>query len=289
MPKHPSSLASLDTKVSRRRSGFTLIELLVVIAIIAILAAILFPVFAQAREKARQATCLSNQKQIGLAILMYTQDFDETFPVANYPAPPSVEAGFDANSRLHWYSLVEPYIKGGYTRPTANLRKSIYVCPDYPGTTRAFGTSPNYSYVINSNLAPPRAQNPDSPDIPPDWMNQSPSTLASVTAPAQVVLTSEGAGQRVYSPGNDTGDYPYYPAYAAGKDTSLTYVYARVRHNGGADYLLADGHAKWFRAPNPSFISTDDNYLNDVPVQSNRGVAYKRSLSPDAAAWFRED
>lgn len=60
-----------------KRTGFTLIELLVVIAIIAILAAILFPVFARAREKARQSSCLSNQKQIGLAILMYNQDYDE--------------------------------------------------------------------------------------------------------------------------------------------------------------------------------------------------------------------
>jgi prepilin-type N-terminal cleavage/methylation domain-containing protein len=67
----------------RKRSGFTLIELLVVIAIIAILAAILFPVFAQAREKARSASCLSNLKQIGLAVMMYTQDYDEIYP-ANY-------------------------------------------------------------------------------------------------------------------------------------------------------------------------------------------------------------
>jgi len=66
--------------VRRQRWGFTLIELLVVIAIIAILAAILFPVFAQARDKARQASCLSNCKQMGTAWMMYTQDYDETFP-----------------------------------------------------------------------------------------------------------------------------------------------------------------------------------------------------------------
>src|SRR5450432_3744586 len=66
--------------VQRRRKGFTLIELLVVIAIIAILAAILFPVFAQARESARKTSCLSNQKQIGLGFLMYTQDYDSAFP-----------------------------------------------------------------------------------------------------------------------------------------------------------------------------------------------------------------
>ena len=80
-PLQSCDRAPLSPRVSRS-SGFTLIELLVVIAIIAILAAILFPVFAQAREKARQTSCLSNQKQIGTAALMYVQDYDETFPMA---------------------------------------------------------------------------------------------------------------------------------------------------------------------------------------------------------------
>ncbi len=76
-------MSSLVYGDRNRRSAFTLIELLVVIAIIAILAAILFPVFAQAREKARQASCLSNQRQIGLGFRMYSQDYDETFPLIN--------------------------------------------------------------------------------------------------------------------------------------------------------------------------------------------------------------
>ncbi len=101
------------------RSGFTLIELLVVIAIIAILAAILFPVFAQAREKARQISCLSNLKQIGLAFLMYTQDYDETFPSTTQAnggcAPLSDWWGAGGG----WTTWVNPYIKAG----------GLYHCP----------------------------------------------------------------------------------------------------------------------------------------------------------------
>src|SRR5688572_6694098 len=100
----------------RRRYGFTLIELLVVIAIIAILAAILFPVFAQAREKARQASCTSNVKQLSLGIMMYTQDYDERMPFGyayNIPA---------SSTLWYWQDVVQPYIKnyGVYTCPSAS-------------------------------------------------------------------------------------------------------------------------------------------------------------------------
>src|ERR1700747_502215 len=94
-----------------KRAGFTLIELLVVIAIIAILAAILFPVFAQAREKARGISCLSNLKQSGLAYAMYTQDYDETTPCQVTPVTQR-----DANNYFevvggYWYILIQPYVK----------------------------------------------------------------------------------------------------------------------------------------------------------------------------------
>src|SRR5579862_9544438 len=88
-----------------RQSGFTLIELLVVIAIIAILAAILFPVFAQAREKARQTTCISNLKQIGLGLAQYVQDYDEMYPYDHYAPSPT----FDVN----WFGAIYPYVKNG--------------------------------------------------------------------------------------------------------------------------------------------------------------------------------
>src|SRR5436190_12490093 len=97
----------------RRRLGFTLIELLVVIAIIAILAAILFPVFAQAREKARSAQCLSNLKQVAMATRMYSQDYDEVLvPLYLYSSHPSSGTQPTGNPYLLWYEdLLQPYVK----------------------------------------------------------------------------------------------------------------------------------------------------------------------------------
>ena len=103
----------------RNHSGFTLIELLVVIAIIAILAAILFPVFAQARDKARSTSCLSNEKQIALGLLQYTQDYDEMFPLATNEVAPD---GKSAPTRLYditWIKATDPYVKSA----------AIYLCP----------------------------------------------------------------------------------------------------------------------------------------------------------------
>src|SRR5579862_3494570 len=95
----------------RYQHAFSLIELLVVIAIIAILAAILFPVFAQAREKARQATCSSNQRNISTAILMYAQDYDEGLPLAAY--------GTSDGNYFAWIDLLDPYLKN----------KQVWLCP----------------------------------------------------------------------------------------------------------------------------------------------------------------
>jgi prepilin-type N-terminal cleavage/methylation domain-containing protein/prepilin-type processing-associated H-X9-DG protein len=130
----------------RNRRAFTLIELLVVIAIIAILAAILFPVFAQAREKARQASCMSNEKQVALGVLMYVQDYDETFPitlpnngVANsanntvWTVPEAVLAPAPASpqTRSYWANTIQPYLKS----------YQIYKCPSGRNLT-LFATPP---------------------------------------------------------------------------------------------------------------------------------------------------
>ncbi|MDW8321325.1 MAG: DUF1559 domain-containing protein [Armatimonadota bacterium] len=115
-----------------KRHGFTLIELLVVIAIIAILAAILFPVFSQAREKARGTSCLNNLKQIGLGILMYMSDYDDTFPLSQY-------GGEQAGPQIIWHSAIWPYIRHGdrYRDPATGVEQTwgqhgIYSCPSFP-------------------------------------------------------------------------------------------------------------------------------------------------------------
>src|ERR1041385_5961651 len=120
----------------RKQDGFTLIELLVVIAIIAILAAILFPVFAQAREKARQTSCLSNTKQWGLGITMYVQDYDETMPISGYEA--------FLNPTSYWWNSVAPYVKNS----------AVAACPSDTAQVNKIKLDnyPTFSYLINDNL-----------------------------------------------------------------------------------------------------------------------------------------
>ena len=131
-------------------AAFTLIELLVVIAIIAILAAILFPVFAQARAKARQTACLSNMKQIGTAVMMYVQDYDETYPPSQVNVPPPAPAG----AVISWPSLIFPYVKN----------EGVFVCPDGETglksvTLTSRGTTTTGSYcgvtTANTRFSPP--------------------------------------------------------------------------------------------------------------------------------------
>src|SRR5439155_11602302 len=133
--------------IRRRASrGFTLIELLVVIAIIAILAAILFPVFAQAREKARQAACLSNCKQMGTAMAMYAQDYDEilpSFPFSTRGSNPFYAA--PANwSYGAWVPMIMPYVKNN----------GVFACPSAPKTQLAgpAGAQIQLNYGINEYI-----------------------------------------------------------------------------------------------------------------------------------------
>src|SRR5580700_8403183 len=117
--------------------AFTLIELLVVIAIIAILAAILFPVFAQARAQARKTTCLSNNKQVGLSLLMYVQDYDEVLPLLFVPDSSFTATDFIPGGTQDWHNLIQPYTKN----------YQMMICPD-SGLTFS---DPSQSAAVNAN------------------------------------------------------------------------------------------------------------------------------------------
>jgi prepilin-type N-terminal cleavage/methylation domain-containing protein/prepilin-type processing-associated H-X9-DG protein len=255
---------------SVRRRAFTLIELLVVIAIIAILAAILFPVFAQARDKARQATCVSNMKQIGLAMNMYVQDYDETFPITPWDGQ-EFGSGWDFTgpsyiTRFIWISQYAPYIKN----------KGVWVCqsdpnPQHwssgydiaPGDDHIWSIPTPSSYGVNMELHPMVATPGKEAECEgcPWFNNGRPRTLASIPTPAATYAVADSSGpnmeswwvdrhprfanwERFYSRAGTGGGLALqtHPQLAQGDNVK--------RHLGGSVIVYADGHAKWQRWSN---------------------------------------
>jgi prepilin-type N-terminal cleavage/methylation domain-containing protein len=208
------------------RRAFTLIELLVVIAIIATLAAILFPVFAQAREKARQTTCLSNQKQMGTAILMYQQDYDERlFFYASTTAPSQSRTGAviaDANSvnPIRWYSAFLPYTK----------TTGLLVCPsdDLPTPSKDATGNPT---ILRSYIACRAAEG---------------LSLSQVENPAETIVITEKWGKDLA--GKAVTDNWIEPFNGDFNDDPATGRMATAgnRHHGQINAVLFDGHAKSF-------------------------------------------
>lgn len=245
--------------MKKQQSGFTLIELLVVIAIIAILASILFPVFAQARSKARQTACLSNQKQIGSAIMMYTQDYDETLPGNStlntngitdprWPSP-AISAhsaglkeplgwmqpydGANAGTHRIWAREIQPYVKNlaVFHCPETKLRSQDGSCA--AGTCEVSGEfagqAGNGNIHLNGIVASKK--------------------LAAIPAPADIVFAHEVRNHNRVAQEKPRGILVNGEVLY----TNFTNAFYDSLHNGGANLLYCDGHAKWAKRSAMSF------------------------------------
>jgi prepilin-type N-terminal cleavage/methylation domain-containing protein/prepilin-type processing-associated H-X9-DG protein len=211
----------------QKKKGFTLIELLVVIAIIAILAAILFPVFARARENARRASCQSNLKQLALGVFQYTQDFDEKYPLlwanrdattGTYGVPTIATA---ATADQGWVTILQPYLKSD----------QLFQCPSEtapPGVDSSVGGAASTDYWFNRLLAN--------------------TSQAAVEAVALTVMNGDGSsnhGAYFYDGQTENSTAGTAPA-ATDPITGLTGG-AHGRHLDGGNFAFADGHVKWLK------------------------------------------
>jgi prepilin-type N-terminal cleavage/methylation domain-containing protein/prepilin-type processing-associated H-X9-DG protein len=232
--------------MSRLRRAFTLIELLVVIAIIAILAAILFPVFAKAREAARATSCRSNLKQLGTALMMYAQDYDETYPLRRFQ--PIVSPWWDDNS---WRTVIQPYVKN----------TQVLVCPSNPQkNVPSWDPEFGRSYACNTN-----------PGGDPSWTNEkglfgnaAGVPMAAVDRPADLISVAEVYGLPFVSLIIDVD---------AGVHTengkNITYYGEALfaGHSGRTNYLFADGHVKAMK-PTQTFHPLNLWYRDNSPLSA---------------------
>jgi prepilin-type N-terminal cleavage/methylation domain-containing protein/prepilin-type processing-associated H-X9-DG protein len=239
--------ATRNTLSVRHRSAFTLIELLVVIAIIAILAAILFPVFAQARDKARAAACLSNEKQIGIGIIMYSQDYDDTLPIAYYGAT-GLEGAVATVPK--YMDLVFPYVKS----------EAVFTCPsrtsdyndnyNYQHYTRRTGR--NYgTYFINSAYSSSSLV-PSTPvsGAPLAAIKDSAGTVFVLEAPWTYSKTSSNGLNTAARTAEITFDVTSGNPSWVNTTSNPVEVSANGQqrfiapHGGRANTIFCDGHAK---------------------------------------------
>ncbi len=259
----------------KKNAAFTLIELLVVIAIIAILAAILFPVFAKAREKARQTTCASNEKQLGLGFMQYYQDYDETLPRG---LPRGGDPSYRLSEGVGWAGQIYPYVKS----------TSIYKCPDdtTSSTTNSSGKAAvPVSYGMNCNI--PRG-------------DQAAGKISVLNAPASVVLLMEvtgttadvtdpmedgwnnnsdphsgsGQGNENWNTGNGSNSSTYKLAtgYMGKRGTAMNsggFASPTGLHSNGANYLMCDGHVKWLTGAAVSDGSGLSKNASEVEANGN--------------------
>ncbi len=251
-------MPQLPSAPPRRRGStqaFTLIELLVVIAIIAILAAILFPVFQKVRENARRTACLSNEKQIGLAVQQYTQDYDEKlyfYSAASRNG--AVVASADVNS-VRWWNALMPFIKSN----------NVFTCPSDSGPTPSLDAAGNKT-ILRSFIALRPAEG---------------LSLAQIPDPVEtIVITEKWDKNPAGSAITDSWVEPFNGDFAYNPQTKRMDLVGD-RHNEGANCVFFDGHAKWYRPT--TLINSKDltgcQLVHDYPVadmslsNSNSAVA----------------
>lgn len=248
------------------KHGFTLIELLVVVAIIAILAAILFPVFGRARENARRTSCASNLKQIGLGWIQYAQDYDETVI--------GVRSGGFGSPGFDWARLIEPYTKS----------RQILFCPSHVTFS---STTQGTTYTYNFNVAH-------------DVAALAPRKMAAIPLPSQTIAYADGQGSNANNrvpvfilpaaapaPPAQGSTHMTGRFYASGFATeSIDGLITGARHLEGGNYLFVDGHVKWYKGVKSGF--THDPASTDValavPPFSNFDLDCDGIVSNDAAA-----
>ncbi len=263
-----------------KQRGFTLIELLVVIAIIAILAAILFPVFARAKAKARQTSCLSNVKQIAVAVMMYMSDWDDYFPMAEisekgayYGEPPIYHPDTGEEMALHqkkwfWDTWYQPPWRDDLMRPGGLMTPyvqnlDILVCPDYEAHSEAgdggywwnwHGNHPWQSYGMNVRLGYYLPGGPCSSN----WAGGAVAQGLLVDVPGTILFGD-------YTGGNNVDGMIYPPCstyWACGSG-----MYPCFRHNSKmANFAFCDGHAK--------VLTYEEAYLCDDPAAQARWGDY---------------
>lgn len=250
------------------QKAFTLIELLVVIAIIAILAAILFPVFAQARESARMTSCLNNMRQLGLGLQMYAQDSDETFP--------SIYAGYDQNYKYighegwMWKNAIAPYLKN----------KGIFRCPSNPvSDPDGPSNDPNndrgnaFGHVMEKDGLMPQSYGMnagattwvDTGDPGNNWANK-PLKLASINRAANLVAIGENTWRE-----GDFGSDWFLNGTGQCDNHAL---YTHRGFDGPMNFTYFDGHSKNKKPKSLVFPLTQTELVNNPPTDPNVKVLH---------------